>query len=46
MSFDFPFVRLFEFGNFVIILIFIEKDRTNIPESRRSFILKEIKFEH
>jgi hypothetical protein len=26
--------------------IFIEKDRTNIPESRRSFILKDIKFEH
>ena len=23
MSFDFPFVRLFEFGNFVITLIYI-----------------------
>lgn len=27
-------------------LIFIEKDRTNIPERIRTFILKELKFEH
>ena len=27
-------------------LIFIEKDRTNIPERTRTFILKEFKLEH